>query len=95
MLKYQGMSVVQFVHRDMNHEVFFGERHVLVHLNVTVTVIKNEEERGTDLQGIIKIPNLTQVVKKLVDASLIILNEGVKGHHIYLFRIRRLVCKIL
>ena len=52
-------------------------------------------KRKTNLQGIIKIPNLTQAVKKLVDASLIILNKGVEGHHICLLRIRRFVGKIL
>lgn len=43
MLKYQGMSVVQFVQRDMNHEVFFGECHVLIHLNFTVTLVQKKE----------------------------------------------------
>ena len=43
MLKYQGMSIVQFVQRDMNHEVFFGECHVLIHLDFTVTLVQNKE----------------------------------------------------
>jgi len=32
MLKNQRVRVVQFVHRYVNHQVFFGEGHVLVHL---------------------------------------------------------------
>lgn len=41
----------------------------------------------THFEGVIEVANFAKIVQELVDACLVVLNEGVQGDHICLLRI--------
>ena len=49
----------------------------------------------THLESIVEVANFAEVVKELVDASLVVLHKGVEGHHIRFFGVRGLICQVL
>lgn len=96
MLENQGVCVVQFVHRDVYHEILFGQRHILIHLPMcTSSDCASDKLRIDYLERFIEVANFTQIIEELVDASFVVLNEGVQRHHVGFLGVGGLVGQIL
>lgn len=53
------------------------------------------ESHKTDLKGFVEVPNFAQIIEEEIDPSLIVLDKRIKGCHISLLGIRRLIRKVL
>lgn len=57
------MGIIQLVERDVNHKIFLGEGHVLIHL-FPVSVSWIFRRRGAHLQGFVEVADLTEIIKE-------------------------------
>ena len=52
-------------------------------------------KKRTNLKSLIKVSDFAQIVQELIDASLVVLNEGIQRHHVRLLGVRRLIREVL
>lgn len=74
------MCVIQFVQRDIDHQILLREGHVLIHLQKFNSYQFSEISElllQAHLKGVIEVADFAKVVEKLVDTGFVILNKRV------------------
>jgi hypothetical protein len=95
MLQDQRMGVVQLVKRDVDHQVLFGQCHVLIHLDRLLAVRRINIWDKTCLKSFVEVADFAEIIQELVDPGFIVLYKRIESHHVRLLRVGRLICQVL
>ncbi len=95
MLQDKRVRIIQLVQSDVNHQIFLGKRHILIHLQKRCEMLMISRNSYVYLKCVKEVPYFTQIVQELIDAGFVVLDERIESHHVDFLGIGRFVCQIL